>query len=317
MFAQGIFGGLAGLVGGRRKNRKAAKARAGRLVRIEPLESRMLLSVVSSPSPLTDGSLVLTCGDLTYVSGSNAKPIVAADTALSRTNNGYNLVSVTAVATLDNNSNYQGTATYAVSTLPTNGPLYRIAVQINGTSIPTTGRHTGQMAITENYAGGNPPYLNLNANGYKDVLNWNTSPFSGLPAHFTFTGMDYLVADLAGMSLVQSDGSMGYFSSNGNGSYTSEAGPYAFDTLTYINSTYVLDGTDGTAETFNSNGTLSKIEDADGNVTKYNYPGGVLTTIVDPANHTTTFGYPSGQVTITDFAGRTTTYVATTGQLTI
>ncbi len=56
-------------------------------------------------------------------------------------------------------------------------------------------------------------------------------------------------------------------------SYSSAAGPFAVTSLTYDDSseTYLLAGTDGTAETFNSSGQLTIVTDNDGNRTQYGF----------------------------------------------
>ena len=134
-------------------------------------------------------------------------------------------------------------------------------------------------------------------------MNWNTSPYG---SGWWLSGLDYLLIDGSGdVTLVKSDGTMGCFTSLGGGNYASPAGPFASDTLSSYSSsnTYVLTGTDGTAETFNSYGQLTSLTDNDGNVTQYGYAGptGPLTSIVYPDNETTTFAPSSNLLTITDF----------------
>ena len=121
--------------------------------------------------------------------------------------------------------------------------------------------------------------------------------------------MDWLAANPQGVSLVCGNGTMGFFTSNGQGGYLSEPGPFAFSNLTgNWSNGFTLTGTQGVEETFDSSGRLVTRTDHDGNVATYSYTDGNLTSIVDASHHTTTFTYNGGLVSgITDFAGRTTT----------
>ena len=223
---------------------------------------------LASPSPLTDGSLVLSSSGLTYVSGSNAQPIVETDAYLSPTNGMATLTGVTAVATL---GGIQSSPINYSASVADSGS-YRFAVQVNAAGLPT-GRYDWQMTITQTYS--DSSQLKATYFGQQDVLNWNSSPY-GLAPNWSLSGMDYLVPGVGRREPRAKRRSMGFFWSNGAGGYTSENGPFAFDTLSgnWTNG-FTLTGTDGTAETFNPSGTLATVTDADGNVTQYNYPGGV------------------------------------------
>ena len=111
---------------------------------------------------------------------------------------------------------------------------------------------------------------------------------------------------------------MAFFRADGNGNYSSEPGPCAFDTLSYSSVTdqWALTGTTGTTEYFDSSGQMTSVVDHDGNITSYLYDDGAVVAIFDPAGHETDFGYTDGQLaTITDFAGRTTTLDPSDGRL--
>ena len=136
--------------------------------------------------------------------------------------------------------------------------------------------------------------------------------------------LDYLVTDanLGGVSLVQGNGTMAFFASNGQGGYVSPSGPLAFSTLTGDSgSGWTLTGTNGVTESFYASGNLHSITDQDGDQTTCSYNGyngyGTLHTITDPAGRITTYGYSGGKcIAVTDFAGRATTLGYNGGQLT-
>ena len=116
----------------------------------------------------------------------------------------------------------------------------------------------------------------------RNVLNWSQSAFG---PGWNLTGLDALAPATAGgpagVSLVESNGTMTFFWSNGSGGYNAEPGPFAFDTLTFNSSTslYTLQGANGTEEIFNATGQLTTVVDSDGNQTSYNYTSGLLTSI--------------------------------------
>ena len=282
---------------------------------------------VSAPSPLTDGSLVLPldAAGLTYVSGANAKPIVAADVSLCGSNgSGIYLESVSVSVTLDGVA--APSVPYEVPRTITGYTTCRLAVQVNtvSTRLPAglpTGRYNWTMQVTENYS--NNSHVQCNSiSGQQDVLNWTgsgaASPY-GLPPQWSLTGVDYLVADsIGGVSLVESDGAMAYFAPSGADTYTAPNGPFGFDTLVgdWTNG-FTLTGTDGTQQSFSPQGRLTGLTDNDGNATSYNWTGNHLASIVNPAGQTTTLAYSSGLLaSITDFAGRVTTLGYSNGLLT-
>ena len=279
----------------------------------------------ASPSPLSDGSLVLSPAGagLTYVSGADGQPTISVDNTtdypIQPFDDGHPLQGVTAALCI---GGLHATTYYSSQDLTGNlgNGTYRFAVQVP--SGLATGQYAWTMTITQSYYEVGAVAPPATYSGTANVLNWNSSPYG---KDWWLTGLDYLVADgAAGLTLVQSDGTMGYFSNAGSGTYTSPAGPLACMTLTedltQASATcgdWLLTGGGGTLEIFNSNGQLYQVVDHDGNVTQYGYnPDGTLETVVDPAGQTTTFVYHSNSATISA-QGRTTTLgYNNSGQLT-
>jgi RHS repeat-associated protein len=268
----------------------------------------------ATPSPLTDGSLVLSLDDagLTYVSGSNGQPIISLDNSsdypIESSDDDYYLTGVTAALSI---GGHDATTYYSQDDLTGSlgDGVYRFAVQVPDSL--TTGNYSWSITITQTF-GDDAAELSHTYTGTQNVLNWNSSPFG---AGWMLDGLDQLAINDDNALLVQSDGTMAYFAYS-DGSYTSPAGPFAFSTLTHSDSQYQLVGTDGTMETFNSSGNLVSVTDNDGNITSYSYytsgaSSGLLEYITDPSHHTTTFTYTSEYdsellTTIEDFAGRDT-----------
>ena len=192
------------------------------------------------------------------------------------------LTDVTASATIDglsNSVNY-GSTVFSTGQAPSFTAYYRFAVPINASSLPT-GRYAFTMNVVEQYADGTSQTLAFVS--YKDVLNWSQSPFGGLePARARCAGLRH--PGRSGRR--EPRGKRRHdvlFWSNGTGGYNAEAGPFAFDTLSFNSNTnlYTLSGTNGTSETFNTAGQLTTVIDSDGNQTIYYHPyvGGPLTSI--------------------------------------
>ncbi|MGO9111521.1 MAG: beta strand repeat-containing protein, partial [Thermoguttaceae bacterium] len=266
----------------------------------------------ATPSPLTDGSLVLPidAAGLTYISGANGQPIITADCQVvpSDPKNGNSpLTGVT--ATLSIGGNTVGTSYYGADdvtgTLANGTTGYRFAVPVTATTLQT-GQYNWSMTITDYYSDGNNNAEQPPVTGTKDVLNWNLSPYG---EDCWVQGLDYLVADGASEILVKSDGTMGFFQSEGSGSYSSPAGPFAFDTLSYNGSNYVFTGTDGTEEIFTSNGQLYQFVDADGNITQYGYSGATLAKITYNNATLSTYAYNTSGL----LASVTNNYVSSSG----
>ena len=212
---------------------------------------------------------------------------------------------------LDGNGNLSGTTYYSGQDVlggAENSP-YRFAVRIfRSTGRLPTGRYSWTMTITEYYGGVPQPPL-PSISGVVDVLNWSNSPFG---QGWWLSGYDSLVPQGSDLLLVQSDGTMGLFTPNGNGTYSSLDDPFQFMTITSVAGDFNLTGTNGTMESFNSSGQLIAATDADGNVTTYAQyttgpSSGLLHTITNPAQQTTTLYYSNRLLSeIKDFANRYT-----------
>ncbi len=285
----------------------------------------------ATPSPLTDGSLVLPLADagLNYISGSvNPDPIISADCDLTAYDPGNSSSPLTAVTASWTVYRQDGTTVYAITNV-SYGPddltgnlgngSYRFAIQVNAASLPT-GQYPWQLTVTETYSDGNsepvspvsPPADGCVINVLNRSASQKANSFCPLAPGWALTGFDYLT-DISGSSvtLVQGDGTMGLFTFNGS-SFTSPAGPLAFTTLASARSGYTLTGSDGVMESFDGTGRLISVTEASGNVTQYSYypPGpftGLLEEITIPGDQTTDFAYYSNGVlhTITDFASST------------
>ena len=133
----------------------------------------------ATPSPLTDGSLVLTQADagLTYISGSNGQPIVTADCLLHPSNGNANLSSVT--ATLYVNGNSVGESYYTAHDLALNAAdgtdMYRFAVPV--TDALQTGQYAWTMTIQEKYDDDSYTVVSPAPTGTTNVLNLSQSPY--------------------------------------------------------------------------------------------------------------------------------------------
>ena len=279
----------------------------------------------ATPSPTVDGSLVLPFAPagLNYVSGSSGLPIVSVDAPLPGGGSGT-LTGVTATLYLGDSDT--GTAvgeTYYAATDITGATgssdgMYRFAIKYTGAPLDT-GRYQFTIAIAPSYSGSSPSAAT--ATVCQNVLNRNSSPYNAdidpFGSGWWLDGLDYLVANSspAGISLVQSDGTIGFFTSSDGTNYTGEAGPFAFMKITKVtvgeDEAYQLTGTDGTMETFDaSSGRLLSVTDRDGNVTAYSpFDPESGFTITDPAGHVTTYSLnESGTLVtaITDFALRET-----------
>ena len=213
----------------------------------------------AEPSPLTDGSLVLPFAPaaLTYVSNSVGNAAVGVDTAIPDMNDPSDtsvpLSYVAATLTLD--GMWSNTVDYSATGVEA-GTSYRFTVPIEGCGL-STGCYNYAMTFTEYFANGHSINLPTQSNfsGITNVLNWTNSPFG---AGWNLNGLDQLTFDGTGnATYVRSDGTMGYFTYNGNNTpFTSPAGPFAFLQLTTDgNGDYWLnDPSTGTTEAFNASG---------------------------------------------------------------
>jgi RHS repeat-associated protein len=272
-----------------------------------------------TPSSLSDGSLTMqaTAGmgaNLNYVSGSRGRPIVSADIAIDP---GALTWGITAV--LFEGDTPIGQTYYSLTDLTgaSASGTFRFAVR------PATPLITGRYAFTIGLFETGSTIDRSEALATSDeidqnVLNWSSSPFG---QDWMLNGLDQLYPDESGALLVKSDGTMAYFTAVGDGTFTSPDGPFKFMNLSIdasddsTSGDYILIGTHGVKQIFNSSGLLRYVFDNDGNKTTYNWTGTTLNSI-DASGRTTSFAFSSGSVTITDFAGRATTLTLTSGQLT-
>ena len=95
----------------------------------------------------------------------------------------------------------------------------------------------------------------------------------------------------SGISFIQSDGTMGFFTPDGTDYYVGENGPFQFDTISGNSSTgYTLTRPDGSEETFSGSGAMLCSVASNGNTTTLSWTEYGLT-ITAPAGQTATFTY--------------------------
>jgi len=105
------------------------------------------------------------------------------------------------------------------------------------------------------------------------------------------------------------DGTQHYFAYDSTkGKYMDEAGSQL--SVTKTGAIFTLNDTKGNISTFNADGTLQKITNANGSEMSLTYVSGKLTTVTDGASRTTTLAYNTNGLlsTITDPAARITTF---------
>ena len=272
----------------------------------------------ATPSPLTDGSLVLNVDaggqTLSYISQSaTGEATATADVTIYPSDMSEPLTGVVASVAFD--SSHSNTTDYSPLDIFNNlgDGSYRVAVPTSGLDL-ATGDYQWTGTVQASYDDVESDLVNP-ISGTLDVLNrrgqflrrrLDPGPWAGLAGDCRFCAAP---RDLRGSS----PGRLALFTnpstSDGVTTYTSPAGPFAFGTLTYTPGNtypYTLADTNGTVEIFNSASELATIIDRDGNSTGYGWSGTELQSITDPSGHTTTFTYADGSVAITDFAGRTT-----------
>ncbi|HEY1685428.1 MAG TPA: RHS repeat-associated core domain-containing protein [Tepidisphaeraceae bacterium] len=115
-------------------------------------------------------------------------------------------------------------------------------------------------------------------------------------------------ADSSGNVTITDGGQERLFIGQTNGTYQGVDGDAA--TLSLANGVYTLTETDGQISVFNTDGTLSYIQDPSGNREIYSYSDGNLISVISSNGDTYRFAYDSnGRVTqATDPEGRVTTY---------
>ena len=254
-----------------------------------------------APSPLTDGSLDLPFDPLGihYLSSSvSDNKVISCDVELTPPLPGYTVSQVAATLSVNGLSpSLKQTFNAPPNSVINSEGLYRFAFNVDTGGL-STGRYNWSMTLTEKYAGG-ATGPEVTYYGYTDVLNWSNTYFS---SGWQLESLDQLVphVNANGVSLVCGDGTMGFFWSTSNGTFRSEAGPFANYQLSYYGGVYTLTGTDGIQETFDASGRLTSVTDNDGNVTSYAYntPDGALLEITDPENHTTKFEPLAGSTSL-------------------
>jgi RHS repeat-associated protein len=243
-----------------------------------------------------------------YGSDANPHPTVAVDAQIEPTNGGSSLSSVEATLNLGGIQKtvyYDGAGVTAAS-------LYRMAIQVDGTSL-ATGRYDWTMTVTQKYAN-NSQRVNVYS-GKKNLVNAALSPFGrrwGAGEYQTLTSDDEGVLWLH-------KGTLRLFANNGAGGYTPIADPLGYWTLAGNWSTgFTLTHSDGAKETFNTSGLRTKSTDRAGNETTFTYTGGKLTRITYPGGRYSTLAYDGNGYLdyVDDFAGRRTDFtIDSNGQL--
>ena len=126
---------------------------------------------LATPSPLTDGSLVLPLDDagLNYISGSaNPNPIISADAQLQPTDGGGSALEDVEVS-LTVNGVSSGTTYYSATGVESSTP-YRFAEQVNASGL-SSGCYTWTMTVKEEYEDGNSINVYPSPTGYVNILN--------------------------------------------------------------------------------------------------------------------------------------------------
>ena len=149
--------------------------------------------------PTVDGGTTWTFAPLglTYSTSSSAHPIIAEDVRLAPTNNGAALSRVEVDANL---GGIQAAPVYYSGNGVVANDLYRLAVEINATSL-ATGRYDWSMAVVEHYNDNST--VSNTYYGQKDVDNLNQST---LGANWTLGGLDRAVPHGNDVSVVLGSG---------------------------------------------------------------------------------------------------------------
>jgi RHS repeat-associated protein len=206
-----------------------------------------------------------------------------------------------------------GTAWYYDTSALRPGDIQQIALQANA-----TGLSTGRYAYTVNIydlRGGVPTTFTYNDTA--TVVNEALDPtFSALGAGWTISGLNKIISATGGVILDEGGGSALWFASGGSGAFTSPAGD--FSTLSQTGGVYTRTLTDGTKQTFDTNGYQAATIDRNGLAVSYTYDGSHrLTQITDPFSELTTLSYDvNGKLqTIKDTANRLATFTHSGGAL--
>ncbi|HQU43047.1 MAG TPA: RHS repeat-associated core domain-containing protein, partial [Pirellulales bacterium] len=209
----------------------------------------------------------------------------------------------TLTAMLTFNGTAQAPVYFNMDSLPGTSPYIHLAQQVD-TSGLASGRYPWSMTVTS-------PNMQAPAtiSGYVDVVNDSASPFGqgwdmpGLLRLF----QNNVQGVPAGVLLSAGDGGAFYYAANGDGSYASPPGPYAFSTLTSLTGGgWQLLTHDGVTFTFNSSGYLVSRRERNGETTDFTWTGADLTAITGQFRRSIALGYSGGLLSsIQDFAGNT------------
>ncbi|HVA50387.1 MAG TPA: RHS repeat-associated core domain-containing protein [Pirellulales bacterium] len=191
-------------------------------------------------------------------------------------------------------------------------PTVHVAIQTS-TSLPT-----GCYPYTLTLSGST--YGTPTISGYVNVVNNSASPF-GLG--WDMPGLDRLYQNNvpgvpAGVLLTDGSAEGWYFTAGSGNSYTSPAGPHAFDTLTAVSGGgWQLVTRQGVTFTFNGSGDLTSRVERTGETTAYGWTGADLTSITDQFGRSVDLSYASGLLSsISDYAADVWSFGMTSGDLT-
>ncbi len=212
------------------------------------------------------------------------------------------------------NAVYTGDPVYYSPAGYTAGAMVQFAQQFDAGSLPE-GRYSWELTVTEDYSGTVPVVRGYA--GFLDLRNLDQTPYG---SGWMMAGLEKLQSQSTGVGLMDDNGNLLHFSSDGAGGFSPPESLDGQVTLSqdFFTMGYALAWKDGSQTTFDSSGLMTSQVDRLGNTTSYTYnPDGTMATETDPTGRTTTFTYTSGKLTsVTDFAGRVTTYSYTGDQLT-
>jgi RHS repeat-associated protein len=236
--------------------------------------------------------------------------VIEADIGLSNTSP----MNETLTATLTFNGVQQSPVYFSMSTITGNDPHVHLAQQVDVSAMPS-GRYPWSLTVTS------PDMASpATISGAVNVVNDSASPLGkgwdmpGLYRLFT----NSVSGVPAGVLLSTGDGGAFYYTQGGGNSYSSPAGPHAFDTLTSVTGGgWKLVDPTGVTFNFNGSGYLTSRVERTGETTNYNWTGSDLTSILDAFGRTVPLIYSGGLLaSIGDFAGSTWTIAHTGTNLT-
>ncbi|MGH7194658.1 MAG: RHS repeat domain-containing protein, partial [Candidatus Saccharimonadales bacterium] len=216
----------------------------------------------------------------------------------------------TMTATATFNGSPAGTSFISTAYLA-NEPSIHVAIQVDTSSLPT-GRYPYSLALSA--------ANNVTINGFANVVNNSASPFGmgwDMPGVY-HVYQNNVQGVPAGVLLTPGDGTGWYFTSAGGNTFSSPAGPYAFDTLTSVTGGgWQLLDKYGTTFNFDSSGDLTSRVERTLETTSYAWTSGDLTAITGAFGRSVELAYASGLLSsIQDFAGSTWSFAHTGGDLT-